>query len=56
MKGLLRRPEATLLVQRMQNGEVRPGEVKGLLEKQRAQLEAMQQAEAAAAGGGAPSS
>jgi hypothetical protein len=49
VKGLLRRPEATLLVQRMQNGELRPGEVKGLLDKQRAQLEADAAGAAAAA-------
>lgn len=31
VKGLLRRPEAALLVQKMQHGEVRPGEVADLL-------------------------
>lgn len=31
VKGLLRRPEATALVQRMQHGELRPGEVQELL-------------------------
>lgn len=30
MRGLLRRPEATLLVQKMQNGELKPGERAGL--------------------------
>jgi CCR4-NOT transcription complex subunit 6 len=52
VKGLLRRPEATLLVQRMQNGELRPGEVKGLLDKQRAQLEAADATGAAGAAAG----
>ncbi|GAX85111.1 hypothetical protein CEUSTIGMA_g12531.t1 [Chlamydomonas eustigma] len=33
VKGLLRRPEATLLVQKMQTGELKPGDVKELLEQ-----------------------
>lgn len=33
VKGLLRRPEATYMVQRMQHGEIRPGEAKELLKK-----------------------
>lgn len=32
VRGLLRRPEATLLVQKMQNGELQPGEHWGGLE------------------------
>jgi hypothetical protein len=40
VKGLLRRPEATMLVQRMQIGELKPGDVKGLLEAQRAKMAA----------------
>eukprot|EP00955_Chlamydomonas_euryale_P102935 365455-Chlamydomonas_euryale.AAC.1 len=35
VKGLLRRPEATLLVQKMQTGNLSPGDVKDLLAKQR---------------------
>lgn len=35
VKGLLRRPEAALLVQKMQHGEVRPGEVPELLRQGR---------------------
>eukprot|EP00775_Hariotina_reticulata_P002310 gene2310-2618_t len=38
VKGLLRRPEAGLLVQKMQNGELQPGEVKDLLSKQKRML------------------
>ncbi|KAG1668531.1 hypothetical protein FOA52_012125 [Chlamydomonas sp. UWO 241] len=34
-KGLLRRPEAALLVQKMQLGDLKPGDVKELLQKQR---------------------
>ncbi len=33
VKGLLRRPEATLLVQKMQAGTLQPGDVKELLDK-----------------------
>jgi len=33
VRGLLRRPEATLLVQKMQTGTLNPGEVKELLDK-----------------------
>eukprot|EP00798_Chlamydomonas_sp_ICE-L_P009092 gene9092-16216_t len=46
VRGLLRRPEATMLVQKMNLGEVKPGEVKELL---RAQEELMRKEEAAAA-------
>jgi len=58
VKGLLRRPEATLLVQRMQNGVLSPGEVKGLLDQQRAAIEADAAgvAAAAAAAAAGPSS
>ncbi|KAL3145107.1 Proteasome subunit alpha type-2 [Trebouxia sp. C0009 RCD-2024] len=35
VRGLLRRPEATGLVLRMQHGELRPGEAKDLLRKAR---------------------
>jgi CCR4-NOT transcription complex subunit 6 len=38
VKGLLRRPEAALLVQKMQNGELQPGEVKDLVAKQKRML------------------
>ena len=33
VRGLLRRPEATLLVQKMQTGELKPGDVKRLLDE-----------------------
>ena len=46
VRGLLRRPESKLLVQQMQHGEIRPGEVVGLLRKGR---EAMDKAAAAGA-------
>ncbi len=36
VKGLLRRPEATLLVQKMQAGTLQPGDVKDLLEQAKA--------------------
>ena len=39
VRGLLRRPEATLLVQKMQHGELRPGEAQGLLEEARRQIQ-----------------
>lgn len=39
VRGLLRRPEATLLVQKMQNGELKPGEVKDLLDQQRLEMQ-----------------
>lgn len=35
VKGLLRRPEATLLVQKMQSGTLQPGDVKDLIEQVR---------------------
>ena len=38
VRGLLRRPEATLLVQKMQHGELRPGEAQGLLEEAKRQM------------------
>lgn len=40
VRGLLRRPEATTLVQKMQTGTLQPGEVKELLAKRKAELEA----------------
>ena len=52
VKGLLRRPEATLLVQKMQHGELRPGEVQQLLQQQaevKETLKAQDQAPPAAA-------
>lgn len=45
VKGLLRRPEATALVEKMRHGEVKPGEVRELL---RGAKEAMAKEEAAA--------
>lgn len=39
-----RRPEATALVQQMQHGELRPGEVQDLLSKARAELKAAEAA------------
>ena len=50
VKGLLRRPEATALVQQMQHGELRPGEVQDLLSKARQDLKAAEAAAAAAGG------
>ncbi|GAB4816023.1 hypothetical protein N2152v2_003069 [Parachlorella kessleri] len=38
VKGLLRRPEATGLVQKMQHGELRPGEVQELLKQAKEDL------------------
>lgn len=38
VKGLLRRPEATQLVVQMQNGELKPGEVKDLLREGQARI------------------
>lgn len=38
VKGLLRRPEATALVEKMQHGEVKPGEVQDILRKAREQM------------------
>lgn len=40
VKGLLRRPEATLLVQRMQAGTLQPGDVKELMAEQAARTAA----------------
>lgn len=45
VRGLLRRPESTLLVQRMQHGELKPGEVQELLAQAKKEI-----AQAAAAG------
>lgn len=42
VRGLLRKPEATLLVQKMQHGEVKPGEVKELLKQGRLLMERKQ--------------
>ncbi|GBF89459.1 hypothetical protein Rsub_02031 [Raphidocelis subcapitata] len=42
VRGLLRRPEATLLVQKMQSGTLEPGEVKGLLEDAKKKLDGPQ--------------
>ncbi len=33
VKGLLRRPEATAIVEKMQHGELRPGEVQEILKR-----------------------
>ncbi|MEW5318625.1 MAG: hypothetical protein WDW38_009832 [Sanguina aurantia] len=48
VRGLLRRPEASLLVQQMQKGEVKPGEVKQLLAKAVEQMKANAAAKLAA--------
>ncbi|KAI3425052.1 hypothetical protein D9Q98_008430 [Chlorella vulgaris] len=53
VRGLLRRPEATGLVDRMQHGELRPGEVQELLAKAKRDMQAAEAAAAAAAAGGA---
>ncbi|CAD7695766.1 unnamed protein product [Ostreobium quekettii] len=47
VKGLLRRPEASLMVQRMQHGEIKPGEVKGLLRKGYEEMKQREMQEAA---------
>jgi hypothetical protein len=44
VRGLLRRPQATALVQKMQNGELRPGEVQSLLEDATTQMKAAEAA------------
>jgi CCR4-NOT transcription complex subunit 6 len=44
VRGLLRRPEATGLVQKMQHGELRPGEAQELLLKARREMMEMDQA------------
>lgn len=49
VRGLLRRPEATLLVQKMQHGELRPGEVQQLLSEQAEKLRALKEVEGGAA-------
>jgi len=38
VRGLLRRPEATLLVQKMQHGELRAGEAQSLLRQRQQEL------------------
>lgn len=48
VRGLLRRPEATAIVQKMQHGELRPGEVQEILKKAEEKRRAEQQV---AAGG-----
>lgn len=50
VRGLLRRPEATILVQKMQHGELRPGEAQDLLNQAKKNIDAA----AATAAGGAP--
>jgi len=49
VKGLLRRPEATALVEKMRHGEVKPGEVRELL---RGAKEQMAREEEGGMGGG----
>ncbi|KAK9848836.1 hypothetical protein WJX84_002875 [Apatococcus fuscideae] len=39
VRGLLRRPEANLMVQRMQHGEIKPGEAQELLRQRREELD-----------------
>eukprot|EP00210_Caulerpa_lentillifera_P005970 g5705.t1 len=46
VRGLLRRPEAKLLVQKMQHGEVKPGEAKELLRQGRVLMEQKQMSNA----------
>ncbi|KAK9823608.1 hypothetical protein WJX72_004203 [[Myrmecia] bisecta] len=52
VKGFLRKPEATPLVQRMQHGELKPGEVQELLAKQAAEKAAAAAAAKAEAASG----
>lgn len=49
VKGLLRRPEATALVEKMRHGEVKPGEVRELLRSAKETMAAEEAAAAAAA-------
>lgn len=49
VKGLLRRPEATALVEKMRHGEVKPGEVRELLRSAKETMAAEEAADAAAA-------
>lgn len=48
VKGLLRRPEAALMVEKMRNGEIRAGEAQELLQQARDQIKAKREANAAA--------
>lgn len=48
VKGLLRRPEATALVEKMRHGEVKPGEVRELLRGAKEAMAKEEKAEAAA--------
>ena len=52
VRGLLRRPESTALVQKMQHGELRPGEAQELLSQGKRDLASAAAASAAAGGGG----
>lgn len=52
VKGLLRRPEATGLVEKMQNGVLNPGEVQDLLSGAMREMKAKEAADAAAAAAG----
>jgi len=51
VKGLLRRPEASMLVDKMQHGELRPGEAAKLIEEAKAKMIKDREAAAAAAAG-----
>ena len=53
VRGLLRRPESTVLVQRMQHGVLNPGEAQELLSKAKKDLAEAEATSNAAAGGGA---
>jgi hypothetical protein len=53
VRGLLRRPEATALVQKMQHGEVKPGEVRELLRRARDEMKAAEMEAAGSGAGGA---
>uniref|UniRef100_A0A061RZS5 DnaJ-like protein n=1 Tax=Tetraselmis sp. GSL018 TaxID=582737 RepID=A0A061RZS5_9CHLO len=46
VRGLLRRPEATGLVDKMRNGELRPGEAAALIEEARAKMNAEKEPQA----------
>ena len=43
VRGLLRRSEARIMIERMQHGEVKPGEVKELLRQGKERLQQQQQ-------------
>lgn len=47
VKGLLRRPEATLMIEKMRGGELRAGEAQELLQQARDQMKAKREADAA---------